>query len=81
MIRWEPSFAVVRSFVDQLERSGDLSGNLLNRVNAFIDRAERFADSGQRDAAESQLREIQGQLQGSTFAELRQALGDLADSM
>ena len=53
-IRWTPSFAVVRSSVDQLERSGDLDGRLLDRVNDGIDRAERFDDRGLEIAAKAQ---------------------------
>ena len=55
-LEWDPSFAVVRSFIDQLERSGDLEGKALDKVNRFVDRAERLRrpreeDRGERDAA------------------------------
>ena len=80
-IRWEPSFAVVRSFVDQLERVGDLSGPRLDRVNDVIDQAEDLSASGDRQEAEALLRNLARQLNGGTFADLRDALDDLADSM
>ena len=80
-IRWEPSFAVVRSFVDQLERSGDLSGRTLDKMNERIDRAERFSERGHGDAAAAQLRAIARQLHGRTFDDLEDALEDLADDL
>ena len=36
-----PSFAVVRSFRDQLERAGDIDAKTLDQVDKFVDRAER----------------------------------------
>jgi hypothetical protein len=38
-----PSFAVARSYVDQAERDGSLSGNALKQVNKSIDQAEKLA--------------------------------------
>lgn len=38
-----PSFAVVRSFVDQAERDGSLSGNALKQVRKSVDQAEKLA--------------------------------------
>ncbi len=55
-IKWEPSFAVVRSYIDQLERSGDLDGRALDRVNRLVDLAERLSDRGQNLAAKVTLR-------------------------
>ena len=80
-ITWEPSFAVVRSFVDQLVRGEDIDAKTLRQVNKFVDRAERFSQGHQTDAARSQLREIAGQLEGDEFDALRDALLDLADSL
>ena len=39
-----PSFAVARSYVDQAERDGSLSGNALKQVNKSIDQAEKLSD-------------------------------------
>ena len=39
-ITWEPSFAVVRSFVDQLVRAEDIDAKTLRQVNKFVDRAD-----------------------------------------
>jgi hypothetical protein len=38
-----PSFAVVRSFVDQAERNGSLTGGALSEVRKHIDKAETLA--------------------------------------
>jgi hypothetical protein len=79
-ITWEPSFAVVRSFVDQLVRAEDIDAKTLEKVNKFVDRAERFSEDGQPDAASDQLRELAAQLEGDEFDMLRDALLDLANS-
>ncbi|MCD2441421.1 hypothetical protein LQ757_03920 [Agromyces sp. SYSU K20354] len=43
MLVHAPSFAVARSFVDQAERDGSLSGNALKQVNKSIDQAEKLS--------------------------------------
>jgi hypothetical protein len=77
---WKPSFAVVRSFFDQAVRSGDLRGKKQWEVDDAIDDAERYADRRKyRDAAE-ELEDAERELKGSSrYAELRDALDDLAD--
>lgn len=47
----DPSYAVVRSFVDQAERSGDLGGNALKQVRKSIDQAEKLSAGGAASAA------------------------------
>lgn len=44
MIEHAPSFAVVRSYVDQAERAGTLTGEALAEVREHIDTAEALAD-------------------------------------
>ena len=39
----DPSFAVVRSYVDQAERAGTLSGKALTEVRKHVDQAEKLA--------------------------------------
>lgn len=39
----EPSFAVARSYIDQAERSGSLSGKALSEVRKHVDQAESLA--------------------------------------
>ncbi|MFE6253889.1 LVIVD repeat-containing protein [Agromyces sp. NPDC057865] len=46
----DPSFAVVRSFVDQAERDGSLSGNALKQVRKSIDQAEKLSAGGSASA-------------------------------
>jgi hypothetical protein len=77
-IRWTPSFAVVRSFVDQLVRGDDIDARTLRKVNTFVDRAERFDERGQRWAAKATLTALAFQLRGQRYEELREALFDLA---
>jgi hypothetical protein len=77
-IRWTPSFAVVRSFVDQLVRADDIGDRTLRKVNSFVDRAERFDERGQRWAAKATLTALAVQLRDDRHEELRDALFDLA---
>ncbi|WP_205789289.1 LVIVD repeat-containing protein, partial [Microbacterium sp. CPCC 204701] len=51
-----PSFAVVRSYVDQAERAGTLSGKALEQVRGHIDKAEMLA------AGASSPRAVEAQL-------------------
>ncbi|TYL53462.1 hypothetical protein FYC51_07260 [Agromyces mariniharenae] len=46
----DPSYAVVRSFVDQAERDGSLSGNALKQVRKSIDQAEKLSAGGSASA-------------------------------
>jgi LVIVD repeat len=79
--RWKPSFAVVRSFRDQLVRAGDLSGRTLRKVDDAIDAAEFFADRGKFKAAAAFLEKAERELKHNPDAwQLRDALDDLADS-
>jgi hypothetical protein len=80
-VTWTPSFAVVRSFVDQLVRADDIDAKTLAKVNKFIDRAEGFSTRGQADAAKSTLHALAQQLKGDErFDALREALEALADA-
>jgi hypothetical protein len=81
-LEWDPSFAVVRSFRDQLERAEDIDAETLAQVDKFVDRAERFADQGQSGAASAQLHAIAQQLKhDATFDSLSGAMEDLSDAM
>ena len=75
-----PSFAVVRSYRDQLERAGDIDEKTLDQVDKFVDRAEELRADGKDAAAKAQLNAIANQLKGDEFAALRDALRALADS-
>jgi LVIVD repeat len=80
-IVWAPSFPVARSYYDQLVRGGDIANPLRFQVDQFLDRAERFAANGQRDAAVSQLQEIAALLVAPQHQTLRQAILDLAATL
>ena len=77
-ITHDPSFAVVRSYRDQLARAGTLKGNLLTQTTGFINRAERFSKGAQVNAVADQLNAAADNLVGPQYAVLRQALRDLA---
>jgi LVIVD repeat len=80
--RHDPSFAVVRSYRDQLVRSGDLGGKTLRKVDDAIDKAEHFADRGKNKSAAEQLEKAERELGRShKYEDLRDALDDLADEL
>ena len=73
-----PSFAVVRSHLDQLVRAEAIPNKKLTQTTKFIDRAERFAQAKQVNAVRDQLNAAADNLVGPQYAALRQALRDLA---
>ena len=76
-----PSFNVVRSFRDQLERAGDIDAETLAQVDKFVDRAEELKADGKDAAAKAQLNAIANQLKHEPeFEALHDALRALADS-
>src|SRR5688572_31850594 len=76
----EPSFAVVRSYRDQLVRAEEIDAKALDQVDKFVDRAERFFANGQDAAAKAQLNALANQLKGEQYDALRAALRALADA-
>jgi hypothetical protein len=77
----QPSFAVVRSYRDQLERVDAIDAETLAQVDKFVDRAEKFRTQGKNAAAKAQLNAIANQLKGEQFADLRRELRALADAI
>ena len=76
-----PSFNVVRSYRDQLERAGYIDANTLDRVDKFVARAEEFRAEGKDAAAKAQLNALAAGLpKTEEFDALRDALRALADS-
>ena len=57
---WTPSFAVAKSFLDQLERTGGLNANRIGAIRAAIGNAERASGQARRDA----LNNLAGQVDG-----------------
>ena len=81
-IEWEPSFNVVRSYRDQLEREGNIDAKTLQQVDKFVDRAEELNDRGETSYASDQLNAIAQQLKRNPdFAELRGGLIDLSEAL
>jgi hypothetical protein len=69
-----PSFAVARSYVDQLVRADDIDAETLEQVTKFIDRADRFRTGPQAAAAKANLRALANQLKEDKYAALRETL-------
>jgi hypothetical protein len=75
-----PSFAVARSYVDQLVRADDIDRNDLVRITNAIDRVERFRTGRPAQAARDRLRALANQLEGEQYEDLREALLALANT-
>jgi len=73
-----PSFAVVRSYVDQAERAGTLTGKALSEVRKHIDKAEKLAGSASGSAVGAQLDNAARKSGASPDSDLVQALAALA---
>ncbi len=81
-IVWEPSFAVVRAFVDQAARAGALSGAALDEVNGTIDEAEALSESGDDAGAVELLSDLADELRPNRpLGDVVEGLDDLADSL
>jgi hypothetical protein len=74
----KPSFAVARSYVDQLVRTDAIDVQTLVQVTNAIDRAERFRTGRQGQAARDRLRFLANRLEGEQYENLREALLALA---
>lgn len=79
MLVHEPSFAVARSYVDQAERAGTLSGEALSEVRKHVDKAEKLADSpASGSAVAAQLDNGARKSGAAADSDLVQALNALA---
>ena len=74
-----PSFAVARSYVDQLVRADAIPVQTLVQVTKAIDLAERFRTGRQGQAARDRLRFLANRLEGDQYENLREALLALAN--
>jgi hypothetical protein len=77
-ITWDPSFAVVRSFFDQLVRADALGDKQRGKIEKALDKAEEAAERGRLSKAGLELRKLARDLRGATLADLRGAVEDLA---
>ena len=79
---WTPSFAVVRSYVDQLARSNGLSSSRVTAVRQALEGAERATGGQRRDALTLLATQIDGDVSGSSDSakvrKLAEAVRDLA---
>jgi hypothetical protein len=73
-----PSFAVVRSYRDQLVRAGTIDAETLALVDKFVDRAESWWTGPRAPAARRSLHALAGELEGDQYESLRAALRALA---
>ena len=76
-ITWTPSFAVVRSHLDQLVRAGTIDADTLKRAEKFISAAEDYAARNKPVPAAANLRALSKRLKGDQYDALREAVLDL----
>jgi hypothetical protein len=65
---WPPSFPLVRSYVDQLERSGGLSATRIAALRAEFERIEGLAPAGRVAPLGTLAQALNGEAQGSSDA-------------
>jgi hypothetical protein len=78
---WPPSFALARSYVDQLERSKGLAAGRLSAVRQALSGAESASGAARRDALTQLASELEGDARGASTAKVRKlsaAVRDLA---
>jgi hypothetical protein len=73
-----PSFALVRSYLDQALRAGDITAKGFGQVKKLIDQAELLATKN-GNGAKGQLNAASKQLKGAQFDTLRGAILDLME--
>ena len=82
---WPPSFALARSFVDQLERNKCLSVGRITAVRQALSGAERASGAQRRDALSQTATQLDGDARGSCDAGkvrmLERAVRDLAGAV
>ncbi len=79
---WPASFALSRSYVDQLERSKGYSADKLASIRAELSAAEKLSGQARKDALAKLSTQLHGDARGSSDAPkahtLASAIGDLA---
>ncbi|WP_347977674.1 DUF4398 domain-containing protein [Microbacterium sp. ProA8] len=78
MLVHAPSFAVVRSYVDQAERAGTLTGKALSEVRGHLDKAEALAAKGNDQSVLDQLANAARKSGAAPDSDLAQAIAALA---
>ncbi|MDX1396880.1 MAG: hypothetical protein R3195_21070, partial [Gemmatimonadota bacterium] len=64
-IEWEPSFAVVRSYLIQLERGDNIEAGQAEALEALLERAEQQAAGPDRNATLAELDEMAGEIEAA----------------
>jgi len=78
---WPPSFALARSYVDQLERTRGLSAGRLSAVRQALSGAESASGAARRDALSGLASQLDGEASGASAVKIRKlsaAVRDLA---
>ena len=79
---WPASFALSRSYVDQLERSKGYSADKLANIRAELSAAEKLSGQARKDALAKLSTQLHGDARGSSDAPkahtLASSVGDLA---
>jgi hypothetical protein len=78
MLVHAPSFAVVRSYVDQAERAGTLTGKALSEVRGHLDKAEALAAKGNDQSVLDQLANASRKSGAAPESDLALAIAALA---
>ncbi|MBD0328651.1 MAG: hypothetical protein ICV64_00890 [Thermoleophilia bacterium] len=73
----DPSFAVARSYLDQLLRAGKIGQPRYARIARFLAQAKRLSTRRQRKAARAQLTAAARELRVARYATVRRAIVDL----
>jgi hypothetical protein len=80
MLVHAPSFAVVRSYVDQAERAGTLTGKALADVRGHLDKAEMLAAKGNTGSVLDHLANAARKSGAAADSDLVEAITALADA-
>ncbi|HTD60470.1 MAG TPA: hypothetical protein VK679_07445, partial [Gemmatimonadaceae bacterium] len=81
---WPPSFALARAYLDQLQRSGGLSGDRLAAARSALASAEKASGAARRDALTGLATSLDNDASSSSDAnkvrKLQNAVRDLASA-
>ncbi|MCG8469644.1 MAG: hypothetical protein MJB57_15800 [Gemmatimonadetes bacterium] len=84
VFEWPTTFALARAYVDQLERSGGLSTDRIQRTRSVLDDAERRSGPARRDALDELAGDLADQIEaspdGTKVRKLSEAVRALADA-
>jgi hypothetical protein len=70
-LSWPPSFALIRAYLDQLERSSGLAGTRIGELRSELTQAERLSGSRRGEALTRLAAQIDGEAGGADPAKVR----------